>query len=89
MELTQIHHGYLSEFITPFRHLRMGMGGMNSTAAMKVMNFNITQQAGMIAYINGFLLLSILSIAHACRSMFFLRTPRLPPKPGQMAVIAD
>ena len=42
----------------------------------------------MIAYINGFLLLSILSVA-MLPLVFFLRTPRLPPKPGQMAVIAD
>jgi MFS transporter, DHA2 family, multidrug resistance protein len=88
VELTQIHHGYLSEFMTPFRHLHMGLGAMNSPAAMKMMNFSITQQAGMIAYINGFLLLSILSIA-MLPLVFFLRTPRLPPKPGQMAVIAD
>jgi DHA2 family multidrug resistance protein len=88
VELTQIHHGYLSEFMTPFRHLRMGMGGMNETAAMKMMNFNITHQAGMIAYINGFLLLAIVSVA-MLPLVFFLRTPRLPPKPGQMVVVAD
>jgi DHA2 family multidrug resistance protein len=85
VELTQIHHGYLSEFMTPFRHLPMATG---DAAALKMMNFSITHQAGMIAYINGFLLLSILSIA-MLPLVFFLRTPRMPPKPGQVAVVAD
>jgi DHA2 family multidrug resistance protein len=88
VELTQIHHGYLSEFMTPFRHLPLGMSGMSEGAAMKVMNFNITHQAGMIAYINGFLLLAILSIA-MLPLVFFLRTPRIAPKPGSIAAVAD
>jgi DHA2 family multidrug resistance protein len=54
VELTQIHHSNLAQFLTPFR------------------------QAGMIAYINGFLLLAVLSVA-MLPLVFFLRTPRLAP----------
>ena len=85
VELTQIHHGYLSEFMTPFRHLPMP--GLNGGAAMQVMNFTITRQAGMIAYVNGFLLLAIVSVA-MLPLVFFLRTPRIG-QPAPAAAIAD
>jgi MFS transporter, DHA2 family, multidrug resistance protein len=83
VELTQIHHGNLAQFLTPFRHLPMRMAGMSEGASMQVMNFAITRQAGMIAYINGFLLLAILSIV-MLPLVFFLRTPRI----GQAAPAA-
>jgi DHA2 family multidrug resistance protein len=75
VELTQIQHGNLSQFLTPFRHLHMLMPGMSHDAAMMMLNFSITRQAGMIAYINGFLLLAILSIV-MLPLVFFLRVPR-------------
>jgi DHA2 family multidrug resistance protein len=56
---------------------------MSEGASMQVMNFAITRQAGMIAYINGFLLLAILSIV-MLPLVFFLRTPRI----GQAAPAA-
>jgi len=80
VELTQIHHGNLSAFMNPFRHLHMSIPGMSQAASMQVMNFSITRQAGMIAYINGFLLLAVLSIV-MLPLVFFLRVPR----PGQSA----
>ncbi len=87
VELTQIHHGNLSQFLTPFRHLHMRMPGLSEGASMQVMNFAITRQAGMIAYINGFLLLAILSVA-MLPLVFFLRTPRIgQTAPG--AVVVD
>ena len=76
VELTQIQHGYLSEFLTPFRHIPMHMPGMSGGAAMQMLNLGITRQAGMIAYINGFLLLAILSVA-MLPLVLFLRTPRI------------
>ena len=76
VELTQIHHGYLSEFMTPFRHLPIQVSGMSGSAALRMMNLGITRQAGMIAYINGFLLLAILSVA-MLPLVLFLRTPRV------------
>jgi DHA2 family multidrug resistance protein len=76
VELTQIHHGNLVQFLTPFRHIPMKIPGMSEAAAMQMMNFSITRQAGMIAYINGFLLLAIVSVA-MLPLVFFLRTPRI------------
>jgi DHA2 family multidrug resistance protein len=83
VELTQVQHGNLGQFLTPFRHFSTHLPGMSSGLAMQMMNLNITRQAGMIAYINGFLLLSITSIA-MLPLVLFLRTP----KPGQAAVAA-
>jgi hypothetical protein len=42
----------------------------------------------MIAYINGFLLLAILSVA-MLPLVFFLRTPRIPRKPASVAAVVD
>jgi len=61
VELTQIQHGYLSEYMTPFRRLNQHM--IAEGPALRILNYSITQQAGMIAYINAFLLLSIMSVA--------------------------
>ena len=88
VELTQIHHGNLVQFLTPFRHIQMKMPGMSAGAAMQALNFNITRQAGMIAYINGFLLLEILSIA-MLPLVFFLRTPRIGQGAAPVAPPAD
>ena len=86
VELTQIHHGNLSQFLTPFRHIPMQLPGMSTGMAMRVMNLGITRQAGMIAYINGFLLLSILSIV-MLPLVLLLRTPRM--QAVAMAPMAD
>jgi DHA2 family multidrug resistance protein len=87
VELTQIHHSNLAQFLTPFRHISMQISGMSEGAAMRVLNLGITRQAGMIAYINGFLLLAILSVA-MLPLVFFLRTPRIPQS-APMAPPAD
>jgi DHA2 family multidrug resistance protein len=88
VELTQIHHGNLAEFLTPFRHVQMAIPGMSHDAAMRVMNFSITRQAGMIAYINGFLLLAILSVV-MLPLVFFLRIPRAGGDAPVSAAMAD
>jgi DHA2 family multidrug resistance protein len=59
--LTQTNHEHLTEFMTPFRHL-MSMAGMSGRASMEIMNGVITRQAGMVAYVNVFRLLAILSV---------------------------
>ncbi len=87
VELTQVHHGNLAQFMTPFRHLHMGLPGMSDAMAMRMLNLNITHQAGMIAYINGFLLLSIVSVVMV-PLVFFIRTPRVPQS-GTIAPMAD
>jgi DHA2 family multidrug resistance protein len=75
VELTQVQHGNLTQFVTPFRHMHFTMPGMSLDASMRMLNFAITRQAGMVAYINGFLLLSILSVV-MLPLVFFLRVPR-------------
>jgi DHA2 family multidrug resistance protein len=57
----QINHGYLSEFMTPFRHMEMP-GGLTGTAGLAMLNAGLTQQATMIAYINVFMILAILCL---------------------------
>jgi DHA2 family multidrug resistance protein len=83
VELTQIQHGYLTEFMTPFRHLgsRMLAEGM----PLRSLNAGLTQQAGMIAYINAFLMLSIMSIA-MLPIVFLLRSGRPAAGGAHMAV---
>jgi DHA2 family multidrug resistance protein len=82
-ELTQINHGYLSEFMTPFRHLP-SMPGMSGAAAMRMLNLSITQQAGMLAYVNVFWLLGVLCIA-IIPLAFLLRPPPKIPQGSQVA----
>ena len=83
-ELTQIHHSYLAEFMTPYRHAISPQpdGGM----AMHLLNGGLTMQASMIAYINAFLLLAILSIA-MLPIVLLLRTGRQAPSHGLAAVV--
>jgi len=86
VELTQIQHGYLAEFMTPFRHLgaKMLAGG----PALRLLNGGITMQAGMIAYDNAFLLLSIMSVG-MMPVVLFLRTGKPSLRSGQAIVASD
>jgi DHA2 family multidrug resistance protein len=74
VELTQIQHGHLASFFTPFRTLSGASATIKSAVATRLLNFDLTHQAGMIAYINGFLLLGILSVV-MLPLVLFLRTP--------------
>jgi DHA2 family multidrug resistance protein len=86
VELTQVQHGYLSEFMTPFRHLAtMPVAG---GAGMRMLNLDITQQAGMIAYINAFLLLSIMSFA-MLPLVALIRIPKRPGSPSKSSAPAS
>ncbi len=86
VELTQIQHGYLSEFMTPFRHWVAPHAGMSTAMSMRLLNFDLTLQAGMIAYINGFLLLAILSVV-MLPLVLFMRIPKATAQPVQHAVL--
>ena len=77
VELTQIQHGHLASFFTPFRAARNAPMTMKDAVATRLLNLNLTHQAGMIAYINGFLLLGILSVM-MLPLVLFLHTPRAP-----------
>jgi DHA2 family multidrug resistance protein len=74
--LTQTNHAHLTEFMTPFRHL-MSATGMSSKASMEVMNGELTRQAGMVAYVNVFRLLAILSVIFSPLLLFIRSDPTL------------
>jgi DHA2 family multidrug resistance protein len=76
VESTQINHGYLSEFMTPFRHMGMP-GGLSGPLGLHMLNLGITQQAAMIAFINIFWLLGVLCVA-IIPLVLFLRVPKTP-----------
>ncbi len=59
-ELTQTNHARLGEFMTPFRHL--ATSGHMTIRAMELLNLDLTHQAGMVAYVNVFRLLAVLSV---------------------------
>jgi DHA2 family multidrug resistance protein len=61
-ELTQTNHAHLAEFMTPFRHMATP-GHASGRASMELLNGSITRQAGMVAYVNVFRLLAVLSVA--------------------------
>lgn len=73
-EFTQTNHARLSEYMTPFRHLPTPHG-MSGPAALEMLNLSITQQAGMVAYVNVFRLLAIISVAFA-PVLLFMRAGR-------------
>jgi DHA2 family multidrug resistance protein len=80
VESTQINHGYLAEFMNPFRHMSLPHGALG----MHMMNLGVTQQAAMIAFINIFWLLGILCVA-IIPLVFFLRVPKHPAPAGAAA----
>jgi DHA2 family multidrug resistance protein len=59
-QLTQSNHLYLGEFMNPFRQMPIDTAG--GRAALKMLDLSITQQAGMIAYVNVFRLLAMLCL---------------------------
>jgi DHA2 family multidrug resistance protein len=61
VQFTQINHGYLTEFMTPFRQLP-GVPGMTGQTALATLNQSLTQQAAMVGYINVFWMLGALCI---------------------------
>jgi DHA2 family multidrug resistance protein len=86
VESTQINHGYLSAFMTHFRQLPM-MPGMDATRGLMMMNLGLTQQAAMVAFINVFWMLAVLSIA-ITPLVLFLKIPKTGPAPSGAAAAA-
>jgi DHA2 family multidrug resistance protein len=83
--LTQTNHEHLTEFVTPFRHLTPVMGGMSPRASMEVMNGELTRQAGMVAYVNVFRLLALLSVVFVPLLLFVRSTPTVTGRPDPAA----
>jgi DHA2 family multidrug resistance protein len=72
----QVNHGYLTEFVTPFRPL-VSTFGAKGTAALEALNANLTQQAMMISYINVFMILAVLCLL-IIPVVSFLRVAAVP-----------
>jgi DHA2 family multidrug resistance protein len=83
--LTQTNHAHLGEFMTPFS-LSMAHG-IPGRATLKLLDLNLMQQAGMVAYVNIFRLLAILSVGFV--PLLLLVRPALPtPGPDAAAAAA-
>jgi DHA2 family multidrug resistance protein len=82
----QINHGYLSEFMTPYRHIDTPLG-MTKTAGLAFLNADLTRQAMMISYINVFMILAILCLL-IVPVVLFLHVPRVPPS-GEPMVLGE
>jgi DHA2 family multidrug resistance protein len=82
----QINHGYLTEFMTPFRDLQMP-GGLTGTAGLAMLNAGITQQAMMVSYINVFAMLSLLCLL-IIPVVMFLNVPKFA-NTGEPVVIGE
>jgi DHA2 family multidrug resistance protein len=61
VELTQSNHAHLGTYLTPFRHFSAPQG-VKGVAELEMMNLNITRQASMVAYVNVYYFLAILSV---------------------------
>jgi DHA2 family multidrug resistance protein len=85
-ELTQINHAHLGTFLTPFSHVPM-QAGLSARAALRLLDLGITQQAGMVAYVNVFRLLAILSVLFA-PLLLLIRTGRQAATPDTTSVAA-
>jgi DHA2 family multidrug resistance protein len=72
--LTQTNHAHLGEFITPFRHM-VTSAHMTGRASIEALNGEITRQAGMVAYVNVFRLMAILSFVFAPLLLFIRSNP--------------
>jgi len=77
-ELTQTNHAQLGEFMTHFRHFP-AMAELTGPGSLKLLDLGLTRQAGMIAYVNVFRLLSLLTLA--CIPVLIWIRPAIMGKP--------
>jgi len=61
-ELTQTNHAHLGAFMTPFRQLS-GLSELSGRGSLKLLDLGLNRQAGMIAYVNVFRLLALVTVA--------------------------
>jgi DHA2 family multidrug resistance protein len=88
-ELTQINHAHLGAFLTPFNHAGSAYGALagNTARALRLLDLGVTQQAGMVAYVNVFRLLAVLSIVFV-PLLLLIRTGQRAPAPDDAAAPA-
>jgi DHA2 family multidrug resistance protein len=86
---TQVMHAHLAEHITPYAEGNPALAshaGAAGRAGMAALDRMITNQAGMIAYIDDFKLMLVITVA-VIPLLFFLRQPEHKPDPGHAAAI--
>ncbi len=88
---TQIMHASLAEKITPFNTaaqpaLQMEHVDLSTTSGLALLNSEITRQAAMVAYINDYQLIMILTIA-LIPMLLFLRKAQQKPSSEHPAVM--
>ena len=87
---TQIVHAHLVEHITPYNLGDPAFAASHidphSTASLSVLNHMITNQAAMIAYIDDYKLMMIITLA-VIPLLFFLRKPARPAAAEHAAVM--
>ena len=76
---SQVAHAALAEHVTWFRsllHAMPGMWSLKSPAGVAALNAEITRQAAMVAYIDDFVLMMVVTLA-AIPLIALLRSPRV------------
>jgi DHA2 family multidrug resistance protein len=88
---TQISHAALGEHVTPFKASVpvdvAGLASMSGGEALAALNAEITQQAAMIAYLDDFKLMMLVTIA--CLPLLLLLRRKPMPSAGAMPVAAE
>ncbi|HYM02179.1 MAG TPA: EmrB/QacA family drug resistance transporter, partial [Stellaceae bacterium] len=80
---TQVVHAALSEYVTPFNPMLRApfmpsMWDMHSPFGMAALNYEITRQASMVAYVNDFTMMMVITLA-AVPLLALMRNPRKLP----------
>ena len=83
-QLTQLNHERLGEYLTPYRPMAEAWIG-SGHATLRMLNLNITQQAGMVAYVNIFLLLAFLCVVFIPLLLLIRPPKQMPASPGGAA----
>jgi DHA2 family multidrug resistance protein len=88
---TQISHAALGEHVTPFKASVpvdvAGLASMSGDEALAALNAEITRQAAMIAYLDDFKLMMLVTIA--CLPLLLLLRRKPMPSAGAMPVAAE
>jgi len=87
-ELAQANHARLGTYFTPFRHLS-DVSNVAGTTGMKVLDLTVTQQANMIAFINVFRLLALLSFGFAMVPLIIQRGKQPPRRQENAAILIE
>ncbi|MGH7073262.1 MAG: DHA2 family efflux MFS transporter permease subunit [Stellaceae bacterium] len=86
-ENTQVVHATLAKHISPFNHLLYNFD-LHSTRTLEMLNGEITRQAAMVAYLDDFKAMLILSLA-VIPFLFFMKTKRAKPGEPREAVVME